>query len=70
MTGHATIVPGMTIVCADGVACGTVEGTDSGYLRTAPTTDGHRHFIPLAAVARVEDAVHLRLDHMQLLELL
>jgi hypothetical protein len=64
------IEPGMAIVCTDGVVYGLADGTEREYLRTAPTVDGRRHFIPLSEVARVDDAVYLRLNHSQLLEIL
>ncbi|GHF44466.1 hypothetical protein HNQ07_001846 [Deinococcus metalli] len=64
------IQPGMAIICSDGTVYGLADGTEREYLRTAPTVDNRRHFIPLSEVARVEDAVYLRLDHRQLLEIL
>lgn len=63
-------VAGLPIICADGVQQGTAEAIDREYVRTTPGADGHRHFIPLDVVARVDGAVHLSLTHEQLLGLL
>lgn len=63
----STPIAGLPIVCADGVPWGTAEALDREYIRTAPATDGQRHFIPQLLVTRVDGAVHLSLTHDQLL---
>lgn len=64
------ITAGMPILCADGVPYGTVEAIEREYLRTMPTPDGRKHFIPLDQVARVDQAVHLHVTYDALLALL
>lgn len=60
------IVPGLPIICADDLIFGHVEGVEPPYLLTTPMEDGHRHYIPLDVVDRVEDGVHLTLTSDEL----
>ena len=64
------IVPGLSIICEDGLVFGSVEAVEPPYLLTTPMHDGQRHYLPLGTVERVEDAVYLALSHDELLQLL
>ncbi|MBZ9750484.1 DUF2171 domain-containing protein [Deinococcus sp. HMF7604] len=61
------ITQGMPIFCADGIQHGTVVEIDRDYIRMRLPNDTRDHFVPLDTVARVEDAVHLKLNHHDLL---
>jgi len=62
MANASEIRPHMEVVGSDGVHVGTVdhvEGTDRIKLARRDAADGEHHYLPLSAVARVDDKVHL-----------
>jgi len=62
MSDPSQIRAGMPVIASDGERIGTVdamEGGDRIKLKRVDSPDGEHHFVPLSAVARVDEHVHL-----------
>ena len=61
MVDASSIQPHMEVLGADGSHMGTVDGVDGDRIKLTrkDSPDGQHHYVPLDAVERVDEHVHL-----------
>lgn len=64
MVEATSIQAHMEVLASDGSHLGTVDGIEADQIKLTrkDSPDGQHHFIPLSAVERVDEHVHLTAD--------
>lgn len=58
----------MAILCADGNIHGQVEQVSRDHIKVTPDSNGESHWIPLSAVDHVDERIHLKWSHHEVME--